>query len=303
MLARLQQALGLGLLLLLALWLRHAWPQPALLAGGLLLFALGHGSVLALQFAAARHLNRSDPAPRAPAPVLLRAWAREVLAAPSVFLWQQPWRWRSVPDALATDGTLHGRRGIVFVHGFVCNRGYWNPWLRRLRGSGHAYAAVNLEPVFGAIDDYVPAIEAAVQRVTAASGLPPLLVCHSMGGLAVRAWLRAHQADARVHGVVTIGTPHHGTWLARWATTANSRQMALHSSWLRQLNQDEPAPRRRLYTCYYSNTDNIVFPASTAALPGADNRHVPGLPHVALGLAPPLMREVLARAGVAERAG
>ncbi len=299
MLARLQQALVLNLLLLAGLWLVATGGRSLALAfGGLLVLGLGHPLFLALEFFAAHRLNRHDPAPRATLPLLLRAWWREVLVAPRVFLWQQPWRWQAYPDALAPEGALPGRRGIVFVHGFVCNRGYWNPWLRRLRGSGHAHAAVSLEPVFGRIDDYVAQIEVAVQRVTAASGLPPLLVCHSMGGLAARAWLRAHDADARVHGVVTLGTPHHGTWLAGFSRAPNGVQMQLHSDWLQALAQDEPAPRRRLFTCYYSNCDNIVFPASTASLPGADNRFLPGVPHVAMGFEPRLMQEVLAQVGL-----
>lgn len=300
MLARLQQALAVTLLLGISLWLALTWGRsPVLAVAGLLVFACGHAAVLALQFAAAHQLNRTDPAPRAGVTMLLRAWGRETMAAPPVFLWRQPFRSRVIPDALESDVVVQGRRGIVFIHGFVCNRGFWNPWLRQLRGSGHAFAAVSLEPVFGAIDDYVPVIEDAVQRVTVATGLPPLLVCHSMGGLAARAWLRALQADARVYHVVTLGTPHHGTWLARYSSAINGLQMALHSAWLQQLAQDEPPQRRGLFTCYYSNCDNIVFPTSVAMLPGADNRLVPGVPHVAMGTDPQLMREVLARAGSA----
>jgi len=298
MLARLQQSMIFSALLGAALWLAFTWARsPALAVAGLLVVACGHALVLALEFAAAHWLNRRDPAPRAGAWALLRAWLAEVRVAPRVFLWQQPFRSQALPDLLAPDAVLPGRRGIVFIHGFVCNRGYWNPWLRRLRGSGHAYAALTLEPLFGSIDDYVPAIEAAVQRVTAATGLAPLLVCHSMGGLAARAWLRAHQADARVHHIVTIGTPHQGTRLASFSPAINGQQMKWHSAWLQQLARDEPAQRSRLFTCYHSNCDNIVFPTSVATLAGADNRLVPGVPHVAFGFAPQVMRETLARAG------
>ena len=303
MLARLQQALVVNLLLLAGLWLAGTWwRSPALAIGGLLVMGLGHPLFLALEFAAAHRLNRHDPTPRAALRHLLRAWLREVLVAPRVFLWQQPWRWRAYPDALRPEVAQPGRRGIVFIHGFVCNRGYWNPWLRRLRGSGHAHAALSLEPVFGRIDDYVAQIEAAVQQVTAASGLPPLLVCHSMGGLAARAWLRVHDGEARVHGIITLGTPHHGTWLAGFSSVPNGRQMRLHSDWLQQLAQDEPAPRRRLFTCYYSNCDNIVFPASSAVLAGADHHLLSGVPHVAMGYEPRVMQEVLAQVGLAPAA-
>ena len=40
--------------------------------------------------------------------------------------------------------------------------------------------------------------------------------------------------------------------------------------------------------------DNMVFPPSTASLPGADNRFVPNTAHVALGFHPQVMAQSLA---------
>jgi hypothetical protein len=54
------------------------------------------------------------------------------------------------------------------------------------------------------------------------------------------------------------------------------------SRWLQTLAPRETAARRARFTCFYSHCDNIVFPPSTATLPGADNRHVPGHAHVHL---------------------
>jgi len=245
-------------------------------------------------------VNRHDPAPHVDVFMLLRAWIGETLIAPRVFCWQQPFRWNAMPDCLANETSLHNRRGVVFIHGFVCNRGFWNPWLAQLKQRGRAFSAVNLEPVFSAIDLYVPVIEAAVQRVTAATGMPPLLVCHSMGGLAVRAWLRARQADHLIHHVITIGTPHHGTWLGRFSPASNGRQMRLASPWLEHLARAEPDQRYQLFTCYYSNCDNIVFPTSVATLPGADNRFVAGVAHVALAFDKRVMSESLAMLGLSD---
>jgi pimeloyl-ACP methyl ester carboxylesterase len=237
---------------------------------------------LALEFVALRFVSRNDPSPRPTWLQLARAWLGETLQAPRVFCWRQPFRWRAVPDRIAPAAELQGRRGVVFIPGFVCNRGFWTPWLKLLNTKGHAFVAVNLEPVFGSIDDYVPVIDEAVSAVTAASGVAPILVCHSMGGLAARAWLRTAGAPQRVHHVVTIGAPHGGTWLGSFSRLRNGSQMALGSEWLRKLEADSASQPQVPFTCWYSNCDNVVFPASTATLPGADNRFVAGVAHVDL---------------------
>lgn len=296
MLARLQQGIVAGLLVLLAAWLVAArdWPWWVGLAGVLALVS-AHAVFLAAEFVLMHAVNRADPAPRAAWPALVRAWGRESLTAPRVFLWQQPLRAGRWPDHLPVPSASDSpaRRGVVFVHGFVCNRGLWNPWLERLTREDRAFCAVNLEPVFGSIDDYVPTIDAAVRRVTEATGQAPLMVCHSMGGLAVRAWLRAHKADARVAQVVTLGTPHQGTWLARFSFVPNASQMRIGSDWLVQLRRDEPASRAALFTCFYANCDNIVFPASSAVLPGARKVLLTGVAHVDMAFEPAVIDAVL----------
>jgi hypothetical protein len=51
--------------------------------------------------------------------------------------------------------------------------------------------------------------------------------------------------------------------------------------------------RHTLFTCWYSNCDNIVFPTSTAMLPGADNRLLRGAAHVQLAFVPEVMHATL----------
>ena len=70
--------------------------------------------------------------------------------------------------------------------------------------------------------------------------------------------------------------------------------MRLSSDWQAQLDEGMPADRHALFTCWYSNCDNIVFPSSTATLPGADNRLVRGAAHVQLAFVPQVMRATLA---------
>ena len=280
MLARLQQALTLGagaLALLWAVWCSRAGHVVWGVAGALLLVG-GYALVLAFEFSLLYWVHGNDPTPKATATQLFRAWWGEVRSAPKVFCWRQPFQSQHWPDHLTAQ--MQGKRGVLLVHGFVCNRGLWNPWLQRLREGNVPTVAVNLEPVFGSIDDAMPILEAAVRRLESATGLAPVVVAHSMGGLALRRWWAEQKEEGRVHHAITIGTPHHGTWLARFAMSRNARQMQQQSPWLTTLAAREPAGRAQRLTCFYSHCDNIVFPPASATLAGADNRHLPGVAHV-----------------------
>ncbi|HEX7638073.1 MAG TPA: permease [Burkholderiaceae bacterium] len=254
---------------------------------GLYLLVLGHPTLLALELALARLVDRRTngaSAERVPAWTLVRAWAGEWRASVAVFGWRLPWRANAVPDHLPRSS--RGLRGVVFVHGFVCNRGVWNPWLARLRRLDRAFVAVNLEPVFADIDDYAEAIGRAVQRVERVTGLAPVIVAHSMGGLAVRAWLRTRAGHATSHGhehaarVITIGTPHRGTWLARVARSRNGRQMRVGSAWVASLAVPGTPDHRGTFTSWWSACDQIVFPPPCAVLPGSESRHLRGSGHL-----------------------
>lgn len=297
MLARLQAALVLMWVLAVTWGLQWALVQKASAWRALAVLVLAvswHALWLTLTFALMVWRNRSDLAPKPTAAELLRAWWAEVQAAPKVFGWLQPFRSQRWPDALPDERPAAPQVGVVLVHGFVCNRGLWNPWMERLRALGVPHIAVNLEPVFGVIDDYPDLIERAVQRLTQATGLAPVVVAHSMGGLAVRAWLQRYQADARVAQVLTIGTPHQGTWLAHWGSTPNTRQMIPQGAWLTQLAASEPASRASRFVCCFSHCDNIVFPAMTGVLPGSRAALIRGAAHVDMVGRPEVFDEVLA---------
>lgn len=270
-------------------WRWAASPVQAMLGGAAL--ACIAPLVLAIEFILLRQVARTDATPVATVVEMARAWAGEVAYLLRVFYWRLPFRWRAEPDFLAP--ACAGRTGVVLIHGFVCNRGFWTPWMRQLQARRHACVAVNLEPVFGSIDAYASIIEEAVQRVAQCTGRPPVLVCHSMGGLAARAWLRKAGDAQRVAHVVTIGSPHHGTWLGRFSSVRNGREMRQHSPWLAELARAEASRARPPSTCWYSNCDNIVFPAATATLPGARNLFLPGVAHVAMAFHPDVVAGTL----------
>jgi pimeloyl-ACP methyl ester carboxylesterase len=258
-----------------------AWIGVAVLA----LFVFGPPLTMLPQFLILRVIPPAPGLPTARFSDLLQAWWREVVVVTKVFSWQQPWAEHQEPDFFPENAS--GRRGIVFLHGYGCNRGLWNAWMKRLRAQGTPFIAVTQEPAFGSIDSYVPDIDAAMRTLQERTGRAPLIVAHSMGGVSARAWWRSQgHAFNRIHRILTLGTPHHGTLLAKLGTTENARQMRGDSEWLNQLARDEPAQFAGHFDCLYGHCDQIVFPAETAILPGARVLHLPARGHLQLVFEP-----------------
>jgi triacylglycerol lipase len=267
-----------------------AWRGWGLLAAlGPVLTLLGLNALaLGLEQALAVGVHGHDPAPPPRSLQRVQAWWRETLASGRAFGWAMPFASQRWPDRLeGADGPDQGGRGVLLVHGYLCNRGFWNRWYPRLQAQGIPFVGVSLEPVFGSIDDYTDQIDAALVQLQRATGQAPLVVCHSMGGLVLRAWRRsrlqrgetAAVTDARIHQVLTLGTPHRGTWLARFGQQMNAVQMRRDSLWLQGLMQSESAAWRACFTCVWSDCDNVVFPPCCGVLEGAASVHRPGRGH------------------------
>lgn len=294
MVARILQTTSLALVASALAWFGYflACGQPIFALGGAVLIGFGYALILGLEFVLLALFGRDGSISPAPARHLLGAWVKELVHSPVVFAWRQPFREAAEPDSLSGT-SLAKRHGVLLVHGFLCNRAIWNPWMRILRRSGVPFAAVNLEPPWSPLDVLVPVVGHAVDRMFAATGLPPVIVAHSMGGLVVRAWHAEPTNAARVAKIVTIATPHHGTWLGCIGWTPNARQMRSGSEWLKALAAREAPPTYRKFICYFGNCDNIVFPTASATLEGADNRHLDVTPHVQMVYHAAVLAEVL----------
>ncbi len=183
-----------------------------------------------------------------------------------------------------------GKTPVLLLHGYGCNSGYWAHLIPLLDAETISHAALDLEPMMGAIDDYVPMVQRAVQALCMKTGSPNvIIVAHSMGGLVARAYMRAHGSEQVAHGF-TLGTPHHGTSLANLGVGKNAVQMrrgaqpdAPESQWLRDLAAAESAETRALITSIFTHHDNIVAPQTSSILPGARSIEFGGMGHVAMG--------------------
>lgn len=195
------------------------------------------------------------------------------------------------PDRLAPpqDGSLP----VVLVHGYQCNRGFWYWQRHALLQAGRAVATVDLEPVFASIDHYGELIHRRIKETCAATGAAQVvLVGHSMGGLAARAYLRAH-GNGRVAKLITLASPHFGTRLAALGMGINARQMAPGNDWLLALNDREDEALPEATVAAWSPYDNFVMPQENARLPIRDNRNLGPMGHLAMAFAPAVTKLLL----------
>jgi triacylglycerol lipase len=185
-------------------------------------------------------------------------------------------RWWMGADRLGPSGE---RPPILLVHGYGCSRGAWWWQRRRLETAGWLVATINLEPIYTSIDNYIDPLAQRVDAVLAETGAAQLiLVGHSMGGLVARAYLARYGAN-RVLRLITLGTPHGGSQLARIGIGQNSRQMEPGSAWLQRLSAQAPPPET---VVIYSPHDNYVMPQANLQLAGATLRPINGLGHLAM---------------------
>lgn len=182
------------------------------------------------------------------------------------------------PKARADDG----HRPVVFVHGLAGYRGNFGPmrtWFA-LHGRTRTYAlglpAGTLLEQADVLVEYL----AEVAKVNGLGAGQVDLVAHSAGGVVSRLALRDPATAARVHTLVTLGTPHGGTWAARFAGGRISAALRTDSAVIARLTTDTPWRKPTRLVCFWSPSDPLMQPAETARVEGADNREMPGFSHL-----------------------
>lgn len=255
-----------------------------------LLIAVVHPLVIAWDFIVTRIVSSPVPdAFRLSFAQMVRLFGAEYVASLRGFSYAHPFlaERRAPQPAGAAPGPP-----ILFVHGYFCNRALWGPFMRRAAAAGFCPEAVTLLPGVS-IERSIPLIDAALTDLCARTGAARVvIVAHSMGGLAVRVYLR-HHGDARLFHLYTLGSPHAGTVMATFGAGEQVRQMRRGSPWLAALAARESPKRRARMTSVFSYHDNIVAPQLSAALPGTALWPRAGIGHVSLAYDRRLCAEIL----------
>ncbi|WP_392544659.1 esterase/lipase family protein [Oryzobacter telluris] len=183
---------------------------------------------------------------------------------------------------------------ILLVHGIVSNRSVFTLLRRGLTRRGFTNVfAMNYTTVSTDVRAAAASLAEEVERVVEETGFERIhVIGHSLGGLIGRYYVTRLGGDARVHTLVTLGTPHEGTWAAYAVPTRLMQQMRPGSGLLRELARPARGCRTR-FISYWSDSDEAVLPQRSAALRHPDLRSSNVRLHGAGHLTLPMMRDVV----------
>jgi pimeloyl-ACP methyl ester carboxylesterase len=176
---------------------------------------------------------------------------------------------------------------ILLVHGLGDNRSVFILLRRSLRRRGFGrIRTVNYSVFTSDVRTAARSLGRAVQELCEQTGYERVhVVAHSLGGVIARYYVQRLGGDARVHTLVTLGSPHGGTRYARLLPLPLCRQLRPDSPLIAELARPAPGCRTR-FVAVWSDLDQLIHPKRHARLahPDLDARNVliRGIGHTSL---------------------
>ncbi len=190
---------------------------------------------------------------------------------------------------------------ILLVHGFADNRSVFAVLGRALRkrGFGVVYG-INysvLTALTGDVRSAAREFGREVERICEATSAEQVhVVGHSLGGLVARYYVQRLGGDARVHTLVSLGTPHQGTLAAYLLPTPVLRQLRPDSDVVAELTEPSPGCRTR-FVAVWSALDQLIVPQRNARLDHPDllvtNLRLSDVGHLSLSVDPRAIHAVV----------
>jgi pimeloyl-ACP methyl ester carboxylesterase len=192
------------------------------------------------------------------------------------------------------------RRPVILVHGWVHNRSAFVLMQRALRRAGlgplHTFEYPSITSDLNRVArDLARVVDQAVGQSREHTCV---LIGHSMGGLVARQYVQELGGHELVDTVVTMGTPHRGTYTAWFGFGQALEQCRPGSAYLQQLEQSA-RPGLARWIAYYSDLDLMVAPAISAKLIhpalAATNVRIRDIGHLSLLLSRSVLGDLIAR--------
>lgn len=183
---------------------------------------------------------------------------------------------------------------ILLVHGMADNRSIFAVLRHGLRRRGFGrIQTINYSMLTADVRRAAADLGTEVERLVEETGYERIhVIGHSLGGLIARYYVQRLGGDERVDTLVTLGTPHQGTYVAYGWRSGLTRQLRPGSPLIAELDAPVTQCRTR-FVAYRSDIDQLVVPQRNAGLHHPDlhvhNIELHGVGHMSL----PITRSVV----------
>ncbi len=175
------------------------------------------------------------------------------------------------------------RRTLVLVHGLGANRSSFFALQAYLRLSGFRDQLATSYRPRGSIEALALQLKRTIDDRVRGGRID--VIAHSMGGLVARFYAEHLGGARRVDRLITLGTPHRGSYGAARAPSDLVRQLDPTSPFIRRLNASPP-PAGLHVTSIAAGRDALVQPGDSALCPHGEQHTFPDLGHVGLLFSP-----------------
>jgi len=147
---------------------------------------------------------------------------------------------------------------------------------RDLESAGFNAHYINLKPNSGwhGLEPLALQLRALVEDVTE-PGSTCSVVGFSMGGIVARYYLQKLGGAARVHKLITISSPHFGSFWAGFLPYKGGRQLRIGSEFLNDLNRESGILETAAPVSIWTPYDITILPRTSSRLPLGKDYKIP----------------------------
>ncbi|MDC0833825.1 lipase [Leptolyngbya valderiana BDU 20041] len=166
---------------------------------------------------------------------------------------------------------------VVLVHGIGDTGAVFEQLASRLSSEGKSVYTIDLVPSDGTAGlDRLAHQVAEFVGDRLGSDRPFDLVGFSMGGLVARYYVQRLGGVERVERLITISSPHQGTWTAYALDRVGCHQMRPNSEFLLELDRDARDLLGQIdFTSIWTPYDLMILPARSSQLSVGTDRQIP----------------------------
>lgn len=160
------------------------------------------------------------------------------------------------------------KRSVLLVHGLGDTARVFDTMVAYLRDRGwQDIHAVTLTPSNGEVGLAELAVQVQAYVGDRLAGKVFDLVGFSMGGIVSRYYVQRLGGAQRVNRLITLSSPHNGTWTGYLRQNLGARQMRPGSPFLQDLNRTVHELAQVGFVSVWTPFDLMIVPASSSQLP------------------------------------